>query len=66
MAKQAFKTKSTDKNEVFAILGGSLSRQQRIQNKKLPPKNVFWHILTVVFKNGLRGAGPFTAAVNMF
>ena len=66
MAKQAFETKSTDKNEDFAILGGSLNCQQRSMSKKLPPKNVFWHILPVVCKNGLMGAGPLTAAVNMF
>ena len=66
MAKQAFETKSTDKNEDFAILGGSLNCQQRSMSKKLPPKNVFLHILSVVCKNGLRGAGPLTAAVNMF
>ena len=66
MAKQAFVTKSTDKNEDFAILGGSLNCQQRSMSKKLPPKNVFWHILSVVCKNGLRGACPLTAAVNMF
>ncbi|MCR5490147.1 MAG: hypothetical protein K6F03_08785 [Saccharofermentans sp.] len=66
MAKQAFVTKSTDKNEVFAILDGSLNCWQRSMSKKLPPKNVFWHILSVVCKNGLKGAGPLTAAVNMF
>lgn len=66
MAKQAFETNNTDKNEDFAILGGSLNCWQRSMSKILPPKNVFLHILSVVCKNGLKGAGPLTAVVNMF